>query len=71
MTYMPGMTTNVEFGYDVAAGRTVVLGCPPDCPDPRRNKYLMHLAHAHGVPVRTTLRETAETAAGLVIDPTW
>ncbi|ATY16960.1 hypothetical protein CU254_40925 (plasmid) [Amycolatopsis sp. AA4] len=67
MTYMPGMTTNVEFGYDVAAGRTVVLGCPPDCPDPRRNKYLVHLARAHGVPVRTTLRETVQTATELVV----
>ncbi|GHB85535.1 hypothetical protein GCM10010347_65620 [Streptomyces cirratus] len=25
---MPGMTTNVEFGLDVATGRAV-LGCPP------------------------------------------
>ncbi|ATY17281.1 hypothetical protein CU254_42620 (plasmid) [Amycolatopsis sp. AA4] len=68
MVSLPGMTTNVEFGYDVAAGRTVVLGCPPDCPDPRRNKYLVHLARAHGVPVRTTLRDTVETAARLVIE---
>ncbi|MFD0630529.1 hypothetical protein ACFQ9X_01545 [Catenulispora yoronensis] len=37
---MPGFTTNVEFGLDVAEGR-VVLGCPPDCPNPERNRYLI------------------------------
>ena len=59
---MPGMTTNVEFGYDIASGRQVVLGCPPDCPDARRNRYLIHLARDHGVPVCETLEDTMETA---------
>ncbi|MDX3232509.1 nucleoside 2-deoxyribosyltransferase domain-containing protein [Streptomyces sp. ME19-01-6] len=35
MRTLPGMTTNVEFGLDVASGRAV-LGCPPDCPNPER-----------------------------------
>lgn len=60
---LPGFTTNVEFGYDVAShDRKVVLGAPPDCPNPERNRYLIALAHAHSVPVRTTLESTVETA---------
>ncbi|WP_083737366.1 nucleoside 2-deoxyribosyltransferase domain-containing protein [Amycolatopsis keratiniphila] len=65
LVHMPGMTTNVEFGHDVAAGRTVVLGCPPDCPDPRRNRYLIHLGRAYGMPVCATLPDTVEAAASL------
>ena len=45
---LPGFTTNVEFGLDVTTGRAV-LGCPPDCPNPERNRYLIWLAHRHGV----------------------
>ncbi|WP_067226512.1 nucleoside 2-deoxyribosyltransferase domain-containing protein [Streptomyces sp. NBRC 109706] len=59
---LPGMTTNVEYGYDIASGRRVVLGCPPDCPNPERNRYLIHLAGLHGVPVRHTLPDTITTA---------
>lgn len=66
MKTMPGMTTNVEFGYDVAMDRQVVLGCPPDCPDARRNRYLIHLAQHHGVPVRVTLADTMATALHLL-----
>lgn len=63
---LPGFTTNVEFGYDVGRDRTVVLGCPPDCPSPLRNRYLVHLAHAYAVPVRESLAETAATALALL-----
>lgn len=63
MGTLPGMTTNVEFGYDLASGRSIVLGCPPDCPNPERNRYLIRLAHEHGDPVCTTLAATV--AAGL------
>lgn len=63
---MPGFTTNVEYGYDVSRGRAVVLGCPPDCASPHRNRYLIHLGHVHGVPVRETLRDTAAAALALV-----
>ncbi|MEU2391951.1 nucleoside 2-deoxyribosyltransferase domain-containing protein [Streptomyces sp. NPDC007369] len=62
---MPGMTTNVEFGLDVSTGRAV-LGCPPDCPNPERNRYLIYVACRHGVPVCTTLTATAAAALALV-----
>ncbi|AEY94254.1 nucleoside 2-deoxyribosyltransferase domain-containing protein [Streptomyces olivaceoviridis] len=61
---LPGMTTNVEFGLDVSTGRAV-LGCPPDCPNPERNRYLIYVARRHGVPVCTTLADT--TAAALAL----
>ncbi|AEM88959.1 nucleoside 2-deoxyribosyltransferase domain-containing protein [Streptomyces violaceusniger] len=62
---LPAMTTNVEFGLDVATGR-VVLGCPPDCPNPERNRYLIYVARRHNVPVCTTLEGTVAAALGLV-----
>ncbi|MEV7179676.1 nucleoside 2-deoxyribosyltransferase domain-containing protein [Kitasatospora sp. NPDC093679] len=62
---LPGFTTNVEFGHDVTTGRTV-LGCPPDCPNPERNRYLLHLARHYGAPVRETLPETVAAALALV-----
>ncbi|MFD0269592.1 nucleoside 2-deoxyribosyltransferase domain-containing protein [Streptomyces sp. NPDC127106] len=62
---MPAMTTNVEFGLDVSTGRAV-LGCPPDCPNPERNRYLIYVARRHGVPVCTTLSATATAALALV-----
>lgn len=62
---LPGFTTNVEFGLDVGAGRPVVLGCPPDCPDPERNRYLIWVAVRCGVPVRETLPATAAAAAAI------
>ncbi|MFI5587294.1 nucleoside 2-deoxyribosyltransferase domain-containing protein [Amycolatopsis sp. NPDC051758] len=65
MVTMPGMTTNVEFGLDVRSGKAV-LGAPPDCPDPERNRYLVHVAHRYGVPVRTTLDSTVTTALEVV-----
>ncbi|MER6393915.1 nucleoside 2-deoxyribosyltransferase domain-containing protein [Streptomyces sp. NPDC001523] len=62
---LPAMTTNVEFGLDVTTGRAV-LGCPPDCPNPERNRYLIYVARRHGVPVRTTLTDTVTAALTLV-----
>ncbi|MFE7675792.1 nucleoside 2-deoxyribosyltransferase domain-containing protein [Streptomyces albidoflavus] len=62
---LPGMTTNVEFGLDVSSGRAV-LGCPPDCPNPERNRYLIYVASRHGVPVRTTLTDTTAAALTLI-----
>jgi hypothetical protein len=58
---LPGFTTNVEFGHDVTTGRAV-LGCPPGCPNPERNRYLIHLAHRYAVPVRHTLTDTITAA---------
>lgn len=63
MVSLPGLTTNVEFGYDVASARNVVLGAPPDCPNPERNRYLVALARTHSVPVCATLEEAVATAA--------
>lgn len=62
---MPGMTTNVEFGLDAPTGRAV-LGCPPDCANPERNRYLIYVAKRFGAPVRTSLRETAAAALALI-----
>ncbi|QIZ35918.1 nucleoside 2-deoxyribosyltransferase domain-containing protein [Saccharopolyspora sp. ASAGF58] len=62
---LPGFTTNVEFGHDVSTGRAV-LGCPPECPNPERNRYLIHLARRYGVPVCDTLTDTIATALALV-----
>jgi hypothetical protein len=66
---LPGFTTNVEFGLDVATGRAV-LGCPPDCPNPERNRYLIYVARRHGVPVCATLRETVAAALAILATPT-
>lgn len=65
---MRGMTTNVEFGLDVTSGRAV-LGCPPDCPNPERNRYLIYVARRHGVPVHETLHDTVTAALALVWAP--
>lgn len=62
---LPGMTTNVEFGLDVGTGRAV-LGCPPDCPNPERNRYLIYVARRHNVQIRTTLTDTVGAALALV-----
>ena len=44
----------------------VVLGCPPDCPNPERNRYLIWTAKRHGVPVFDTLDATVAGALALV-----
>ncbi|MFC7387177.1 nucleoside 2-deoxyribosyltransferase domain-containing protein [Sphaerisporangium rhizosphaerae] len=62
---LPGFTTNVEFGLDVTTGRAV-LGCPPHCPNPERNRYLIWVAHHHGVPVCDTLPATITAALALI-----
>jgi hypothetical protein len=62
---LPGFTTNVEFGFVAGSGRTV-LGCPPDCPDPERNRYLIRLARRLGTPVTETLAQTAAAAVAII-----
>ncbi|MBN6039871.1 nucleoside 2-deoxyribosyltransferase domain-containing protein [Amycolatopsis sp. 195334CR] len=60
---LPAFTTNVEFG--LALGTTpdrVVLGCPPGCANPERNRYLIWHARRVGIPVCDTLERTAATA---------
>jgi len=68
MRNLPGMTTNVEFGLDVGTGRAV-LGCPPDCPNPERNRYLMYVARRHGIPVCETLTAAVDAALDLLPPP--
>ncbi|MER8119158.1 nucleoside 2-deoxyribosyltransferase domain-containing protein [Streptomyces sp. NPDC094031] len=65
MRTLPGMTSNVEFGLDAPSGRAV-LGCPPDCPNPERNRYLIHVAYRHAVPVCTTLAKTVAASLALI-----
>ena len=65
LNVLPGFTTNVEFGMDVTTGRAV-LGCPPDCPNPERNRYLIHVARRHGVPVCDTLAGTVSAALAIL-----
>lgn len=62
---LPGFTTNVEFGLVARSGRAV-LGCPPDCPNPERNRYLIRLAHRFGAPVTQTLAETVAAAIKII-----
>ncbi len=68
MATMPGMTTNVELGFDLGRNRLVVLGAPPDCPDPERNRYLIALAEMEGAPVRETLADAAAEAIRLIAE---
>ncbi|MGW4805834.1 nucleoside 2-deoxyribosyltransferase domain-containing protein [Kitasatospora sp. NPDC004272] len=65
LAVLPGFTTNVEFGLDVATGRAV-LGAPPDCPNPERNRYLVYVARRYSVPVCETLHDAAAAALALV-----
>lgn len=60
MMTLPGLTTNVEFGY--ALGRNphkVVLGFPPGAPG---TQYLAYHASKRGVTIRTSLNETIYSA---------
>ena len=65
---LPGFTTNVEFGLDVSTGRAV-LGVPPDCPNPERNRYLVYVAKIHGTPVRETLQTAVAEALAIARKP--
>jgi hypothetical protein len=62
---LPGFTTNVEFGLYVRSGR-VVLGCPLDCPNPERNRYLIWVAQRYGAPVYHSLPAAVGAALTIV-----
>lgn len=62
---LPGFTTNVEFGFVAGSGRTV-LGCPPECPNPERNRYLIRLARRLGVAVTETMADTVAAAMEII-----
>ncbi|MFZ4138535.1 nucleoside 2-deoxyribosyltransferase domain-containing protein [Streptomyces koyangensis] len=65
LAVLPGFTTNVEFGLDIGTGRAV-LGCPPGCANPERNRYLIYVARRHGAPVCETLPDTVAAALATV-----
>jgi hypothetical protein len=65
VTTLPGFTTNVEFGLYVRSGR-VALGCPADCPNPERNRYLIWTAHRYGAPVHQSLPDAVSGALAIV-----
>ena len=65
MKTMPALTTNVEFGYCIGLGRTIVLGSPPECPDYRKNRYLEMLCKEESnwsadKSVHKTLKDTVQ-----------
>jgi hypothetical protein len=62
---LPGFTTNVEFGLYARSGR-VVLGAPPECPNPERNRYLIWTARRYGVPVYQKLADAANGTVSMV-----
>jgi Nucleoside 2-deoxyribosyltransferase like len=64
LRFLPGFTTNVEFGRFSRSGRAV-LGYPKAAP---KMKYLHHLAKLDGVPVCHTLFETLRTAIRMLPD---
>jgi ADP-ribose pyrophosphatase YjhB (NUDIX family) len=58
LTWMPGFTTNVEFGKWASSAK-VVLGHPEDAP---KTRYLDWLAEENGIPVPDhTLEDTCKT----------
>ncbi len=54
LNYLPGFTTNVEFGLYVRSGK-IILGYPVGAP---KMKYLDLLAKKFKVPIKHTLRDT-------------
>ncbi|MES5824846.1 hypothetical protein [Streptomyces sp. RG80] len=64
---LAGPLNNVtaNFGLDVGTGKAV-LGCPADCGNPQSNRYLIHIARSHGVPVRDTLADTVTATLRIV-----
>ncbi|MEV6986255.1 hypothetical protein AB0M95_34045 [Sphaerisporangium sp. NPDC051017] len=46
-----------------------ILYCLPGCPNPERNRYLIHLAHRYNIPVCQSLGHTV-TAALAIVDAT-
>lgn len=61
MRTMPGLTTNVEWGYWGRSGK-VVLGAPPEA---EHMGYIRYYAKKFGVPQARTLEETIALAADM------
>ncbi len=62
MQYLPGLTTNVEFGRWEDSGR-VVFGAPPTA---AHVGYLRECSSRNGIPVTDTLDDAASTAVALI-----
>ncbi len=58
---MPGLTTNLEWGFWCRSGKAV-LGAPPDAP---KMRYLRRYALLSGAPQASSLPETARLAVRL------
>ncbi|MEU2391533.1 nucleoside 2-deoxyribosyltransferase domain-containing protein [Streptomyces sp. NPDC007369] len=58
MARLPGLVSNIKWGAWCDSGRAV-LGAPPEA---ERMAYLLHFAHALGVPVERTLAGAADAA---------
>lgn len=74
MKLLPGLATNVEFGYYLACkahGRRnaahVVLGYPPDAPKTRYLALKAELVLGHALPVESTLDKTLNRAVMLTL----
>lgn len=65
MQYMPGLTTNVEFGM-FAARRNVVLGYPLNAD---RMKYLQYISTMYDLPIEHDIVMACKTAIALTERP--
>jgi len=54
MTFLPGLTTNIEFGEWMKSGK-VVLGYPPDA---EHMLYITYKAQKYNIPLAFTLEDT-------------
>jgi hypothetical protein len=61
----PGSVVSFGFGLDVTTG-PAVLGCPLDCPNSERNRYLIWVARRYGVDVADTLEGTVAAALRII-----
>jgi nucleoside 2-deoxyribosyltransferase len=62
LDYLPGFTTNVEFGYWINSGK-VVFGYPTSS---QKMRYLDHLAKLHNVTSHHNLKTTIQNALDFV-----
>jgi len=61
LIYLPGFTSNVEFGMFLKSGK-IVLGYPVNA---ERMRYLHYVANINNIPVFNTMEKTLDCAMGL------
>ena len=59
LRYLPGFTTNIEFGRWCNVTNKVVVGWPPESP---KMKYISYYTDKLGIPTASTLEKTIELA---------